>query len=329
MPLPTRTFCIFLTLLLGGALGVAAQAQNATGNGFQTAARGNWQEYAYTYTNAQNQPQRLSFRLNADDIALGSAEFRAWDDTAATAAAVQAVQARAKALETPTLKATVSPLRHGMSIRLTGTNLTAQSPQVKHLNEALHTTYTTSLQSYATRSYYRATLEGEHRAVIQPDHPAIARRYVAAMRPVAQAIQQQVPGASQSPRAFINAALTWLQSIPYDELENRYTSNGAGFQTPYGLINSNVGDCDTKATALAALIRAAYPSLPLAIVYVPNHAFLGVGLPQGPNDFALQTQHGTYVLADATGPGLAPLGYIDRKTQAKTGGRSTEVLPIP
>ena len=330
MRLRTRTIFIFCILLLGASVALApAMAQNATGNGFQTAARGGWQEYAYNYTTREGQPQRLFFRLSAADIELGSQEFRDWDDAAAQSAAVQAVQQKAKALETDNLKAVIAPVHNGMSIRLMGRNLTAASPQVQALRKVLDETYTTSLQTYATRNYYKATMKGPHSAVIQPDHVAIAQRYVAAMRPVARAIQEQIPGAAQSPRAFINAALTWLQSIPYDELQNRATSNGAGFQTPYGLIGSNVGDCDTKATALAALIRAAYPSLPLIMVYVPEHAFLGIGLPQGKTDYALRTEYGTYILADATGPGLTPLGYIDSKTQAKTGGARTNVLLIP
>lgn len=311
------------------AVWLPVQAQNASGNGFQTALRGGWQEYSYLYTNRNGEPQRLFFRLSADDIARGSAEFRDWNDLAAQSAAVQAVQVKARELETPNLKAEVSPLHNGMNIRLMGRNLQANSPQVTQLREALDQTYTTSLQSYAKQNYYRATLEGPNRAVIQPDHPAIAARYVNAMRPVAQAIREQVPGAADSPRAFINAALTWLQSIPYDTLQNRATSNGAGFQTPYGLIGMNLGDCDTKATALAALIRSVYPSLPLAIVYVPEHAFLGIGLPQAREDFALRTEQGTFVLADATGPGLAPLGYIDPRTQSKTGGTRTSILLIP
>ncbi|TKW61443.1 MAG: hypothetical protein DI628_02150 [Blastochloris viridis] len=322
-------FSFFAASALAVAAYAPAYAQNAMGNGFQTAARGGWQEYAYSYSNRIGEPQRLFFRLSADDISRGGAEFRDWDDVAAQNAAVQAVQVRARELETPNLKAEITPMRNGMNIRLMGRGGASDAKQLHDFRDALDQTYTTSLQRYAKQNYYRATMEGANRATIQPDHPAIAVRYTKAMGPVAKAIMEQVPGASESPRAFINAALTWLQSIPYDTLQNRSTSNGAGFQTPYGLIGNNLGDCDTKATALAALIRAAYPTIPLAIVYVPEHAFLGIGLPQTKEDFALRTEQGTFILADATGPGLTPLGYIDPRTQSKTGGVRTSILLVP
>lgn len=331
-PMPPHARTIF-RLFTASVLAVAAygplHAQNATGNGFQTASRGGWQEYAYSYSSRTGEPQRLFFRLSAEDIARGGAEFRDWDDVAAQNAAVQAVQTKARELETPNLKAEITPVTNGMSIRLMGRGGASDTKQLHDFRNVLDQTYTTSLQRYAKQNYYRATMEGANRASIQPDHPAIAARYTKAMGPVAKAILEQVPGANESPRAFINAALTWLQSIPYDTLQNRSTSNGAGFQTPYGLIGNNLGDCDTKATALAALIRAAYPTLPLAIVYVPEHAFLGIGLPQSKEDFALRTEHGTFILADATGPGLTPLGYIDPRTQAKTGGARTSILLVP
>jgi hypothetical protein len=330
MPLYARTiFRLFAASVLAVVACAPAYAQNARGNGFQTAARGGWQEYAYSYSSRTGELQRLFFRLSAEDIARGGAEFRDWDDLAAQSAAVQAVQVKARELETPNLKAEITPVNNGMNIRLLGRNMPAGSAQLEELRQVLDQAYTTSIQAYAKQNYYRATMESANRATIQPDHPAIAARYTKAMAPVAKAILEQVPGASESPRAFINAALTWLQSIPYDTLQNRSTSNGAGFQTPYGLIGANLGDCDTKATALAALIRAAYPTLPLAIVYVPEHAFLGIGLPQSKTDFALRTEQGTFILADATGPGLTPLGYIDPRTQSKTGGARTSILLIP
>lgn len=327
MPRSASLFLFFLAATLAAPVSVgktwAEPAQT-----FSTSQRGGGQDFAYTYLTPQGQPQSLNFRLNLADIQRGSAEFRAWDDDAAREAAITKVQATAQALETPNLKATVQAIPNGMNIRLVGRNLTPQSPQVQLLEKTLNTTYTTAVKTYASRNLYRATLEGEHKTSIQPDHPAIALRYTAAMGPVARAIQAQVPGAAESPRNFINAALNWLQTIPYDTLQNRATSNGAGFQTPYGLMLGNLGDCDTKATALAALIHAAYPTIPLSIIYVPEHAFLGVGLPQEGRDYALRTEYGTYVLADATGPARTPLGYIDEPTRAKIRANKTDLLPV-
>jgi hypothetical protein len=57
-------------------------------------------------------------------------------------------------------------------------------------------------------------------------------------------------------------------------------------------------------------------------VYVPEHAFVGIGIPQGPNDFALRLGSRTFVLADPTGPRLLKVGEVDEKALgALTSGR--------
>lgn len=319
-----KFFRVFLMAAAFAALAPQCFAQNT----FNRQQRGGAEDFSYAYQTAQGQQQTLQFRLNLDDINRGSAEFQPWNDAAARQSAVDVTRQLARDMEKPNLKATVDAVPNGMEIRLSGYGLTPQSPQVAVLEKTLQTTYVTSIQTYATRNLYRAKITGEHSTSIEPDHPAIAIRYTPAMAPVAKAIMEQVPGAGQGPRAFINAALGWLQTIPYDTLQNRATSNGAGFQTPYGLIQGNLGDCDTKATALAALIRAAYPSIPLTMVYVPDHAFLGIGLPQSTQDYALRTEYGTFILADATGPGLTPLGYITPSVQSKIRANETDLLPI-
>ena len=332
MPRSASLFLFFLSALATAAFPVCAQVRMTPVQNFNTQTRGGGQDFSYNYLTPEGKPQTLTFRLNLNDIQRGSAEFRMWDDAAARNAAITKVQATADALRTPNLRATVQPLPNGMNIRLMGRNLQPDSPQVTQLEKTLNFTYSMAVKTYASQNLYRATMEGEHKTVIQPDHPAIALRYTAAMTPVARAIQSQVPGAADSPRAFINASLNWLQTIPYDTLQDRSTSNGAGFQTPYGLMLGNRGDCDTKATALASLIHAAYPTIPLAIIYVPEHAFLGVGLPQEANDYALRTapEDGgcIFVLADATGPARIPLGYIDEPTRAKIRANETDLLPI-
>lgn len=305
-----------------------------TAQSFTTVQRGGGQEFAYTYPTNDGKQQTLNVRLNLDDITRGSAEFQPWSHEGARNAGTKAVQLAAKAYEKPDIQIMIEPMPGGTSYRARGTNpALANSKWLESLQKNLEPAYDAAELAYARNHYYRIIPQGQgvnkaNVKAIMPDHAAIAKRYTAAMGPVATAILTQVPGANASPRAFINAALNWLQTIPYDTLDNRSTSNGAGFQTPYGLMLGNLGDCDTKATALAALIRAAYPQIPLAIVYVPDHAFLAVGLPQDSNDYALRTEYGTYILADATGPRLTPLGFIDETTRQKIRANQTDLSPV-
>lgn len=313
--------------LLLAAFCLLAAAPSIAQQQFATRQRGEWQDFAYRYADSANKSHTLTFRLGAADIEQGSAEFQPWDDADARASAYRAVSTAAAQLSTPQLTLRPRPLPNGFELAISATS--NSGPQkLQQLEESLNTIYLQTLQTYAQQRFYRATQKGTGTR-IQPDHPRLAQRYAPAMAPVAQAIATQLAGQGANTRTFINATLTWLQTIPYDVLEDRYTSNGAGYETPYGLLLANKGDCDSKATALAALLRSRYPTLPLAMVYIPKHAFLAIGLPQGPNDFALQTEFGTYVLADATGPGRVPLGYIDARTQAELRAGNTTILPIP
>ncbi|RYG57771.1 MAG: hypothetical protein EON60_14150 [Alphaproteobacteria bacterium] len=315
------TLCILFTACL---LPLAAHAAQT----FNTGTRGGGQDFAYTYNTADGQARALQFRLNLDDIRRGSEEFRRISTGDSQAYRLAAMQKVAQGMQNPNLDIRLTPIPNGIDIAMRGRGIPRNvlEQNYKVLEEAGRNADSTFLANHM----YAVARSAGNVDFIRPDHAAIAKRYTGAMQPVAQAILQQVPGASQNPRAFINAALNWLQTIPYDTLDNRTTSNGAGFQTPYGLILGNMGDCDSKATALAALIRAAYPSLPLTIIYVPDHAFLGVGLPQTDADYALSTQHGIFVLADATGPRLSPLGQIDTETRDKLKRQSskTELVPI-
>lgn len=311
-----------LVLAVWGAVTASVEAQQLA---FATQTQGGNQLFAYRWKD-QNGTHSLNFTLNGNDIARGSSEFTAWDEQAARTAAWAPLRRRASALSTGLVSIEVTPNTQGFTTRIKG----PATPQTRILAETaekeLNTTYQQALQTYATGAFYKMTPDnGTLR--ITPDHIALAKRYTAPMGPVAAALKAQVaPGADA--RAYLNAALHWLQTIPYNTLQDRATSNGAGYQTPYGLMLGNKGDCDTKATALLALLRAAYPTLPLAIIYIPDHAFVGVGLPKGPEDFGLSTQYGVYVLADPTGPGLAPLGQIDDETQAQLRSHHTQVLAL-
>lgn len=301
---------------------------HAEGNRFATRQRGSWQDFGYQWVDAFGKTRTLNVSLAAADIQLGDTEFNPWDDRAVNQQANQQVAIRATQLSSPQVAYRVQPRSNGFSITSTGTRQALSGTNPDQVQQTLHQTYLQSIQQYASQHYYTAEENGNE-LIIQPDHVRLAQRYTPAMAPVGNALRQQVAGQGASLRDYTNATLNWLQTIPYDTLLNRSTSNGAGYQTPYGLMLGNRGDCDTKTTALAAILRSQFPNLPLAIVYIPHHAFLGIGVSQGPKDFALQTTTGTYVLADPTGPALALLGDIDDQTQAELRAQNTKVVPIP
>jgi hypothetical protein len=155
---------------------------------------------------------------------------------------------------------------------------------------------------------------------VMPDHSRIAKEYVAKMRPIATSIKQANRGKSM--RETLNYALNFVQAIPYNTLVSRVTSNGQGFATPYGILMNNQGDCDSKSVMYAAIIKNLYPSVDVAMVYVPKHAFLALSLPQKQNDWALRLGGKTYVLTEPAGPALVPVGAISPSSKKYLQGKN-------
>jgi hypothetical protein len=266
----------------------------------------------------------LQFSLPQDDVARGAAEFKAFDNAEAQARAYRAVEAEALQLSVklgePQHKIEVAPSANGYDIR--GRGLDAR--QMEEVAGDLRVVRDQALDNYLTSAFY-SKVDDTH---IMPDHRRIARRYAVALAPFAAAVRAQTSAMDQ--RAVVNYLLHFFQTIPYDELKDRYTSNGAGFETPYGLLLNDKGDCDTKSVALAATLRALYPGLKLTMVYVPDHAFVGIGLPQGGKDYALRLgSDGVFVLADPTGPRLTDLGQVSDKALGPLNGGVFSYQEIP
>ncbi len=151
--------------------------------------------------------------------------------------------------------------------------------------------------------------------LLRPDYARIARLAVDDLVPVAAAMRQWTHGMSR--REALGHLLLFIQSIPYDQLEDRRTD--AGFLLPALVLAENRGDCDSKAVTFAALAHLLYPDLPIAMVLLPRHAYLALGLAPEPGDQALKLNRQTWTLAEAAGPGLFPIGRLAPGSSAKQG----------
>lgn len=269
-------------------------------------------QFSYAWKDHDQRPQSLNFSLPLDDLQRGDREFKPFDDTAANAYAFQKVKERAATYRAQGMDISVVKTFSGYRIE-------GNAPVNVDMNSILadlHGTRDQGLDDYIHAMFY-TRMQGEN---IMPDHKRIARRYAPALRPMLEAMAQQTPALSIRERS--DWLLGFLQTIPYDQLLDRYTTNGSGFNTPYGLLRRNRGDCDTKAVAMLAALRGLYPNLPLTMVYVPEHAFVGIGIAQGPGDYALRLGGRTFVLADPTGPRLLKVGEVDiRALSALSAGK--------
>ena len=75
--------------------------------------------------------------------------------------------------------------------------------------------------------------------------------YEKRMRIVSDAIREK----NLSDRELLEKALSFLQSIPYDTLQNRDLESFTGFLPAYYLLDKNIGDCDSKSVALLSIAK--------------------------------------------------------------------------
>jgi len=141
---------------------------------------------------------------------------------------------------------------------------------------------------------------------LRPDYARIARLALDDLAPAVTAMRRWTRGMSR--RDALGHLLLFTQSIPYDPLEDRGTD--AGFRLPALVLADNRGDCDSKAVTFAALAHLLYPDLPIAMVLLPRHAYLALGLKPEPGDQTLDLDGRVWTQAEAAGPGLLPIGRL-------------------
>lgn len=145
-------------------------------------------------------------------------------------------------------------------------------------------------------------------------------------RPLAQAIQEQRTGK----RGSLTMALQFIQAIPYKfEASNDWrSSHDSSLVHPGALLMRNAGDCDAKALALAALLYHLRPELSSVLVVTGNHALLGVDIPRRTSDYYVPYRGKEYVLLEAAGPGLYPVGKISDLALNQLRSSGLEIAPL-
>ncbi|GEM_PF-6000552 len=164
------------------------------------------------------------------------------------------------------------------------------------------------------------------------DYPRIAAHHQEAMAAVSYALMAMTQ--SRNPRRKLEAALLFLQSIPYNELRGKdqngnFSVSRTGFAQPVEMLTINQGDCDSKSTALAAMMPSLLPQNRAIMVILPRHALLGIDLPVRGSERHLRHGGRTYLLVETAGPGQFPPGQIfpDSDSAIKA-GRIERIIPM-
>lgn len=293
---------LILSLLMMCMLAPNALADQ---NRWQTARVGNMTQFTYQYDDFSGRARQLSFMLNTRQLNAGSSQFQTFDQDTMENYTMEYLQYYAAQM--PGVSVSVDKIGDAISFHVLGPNEQA----VQQTLAVMKARNDEAQDQYLQSKYFIKDTTGKY---IMPDHIRIALDYVAPMRPVAKAVSGAA--AEKGPRGFLNETLNFLQSIPFDTLQDRTTSNGSGFATPYGLLGMNKGDCDTKSVAMIAMARALYPNMPIAMIYTTNHAFVGFGVPAASGDRILTIDRKVLVLAEPAGPGLFRLGRVGHESNA-------------
>jgi hypothetical protein len=185
-----------------------------------------------------------------------------------------------------------------------------------------------ALDQYLKDNYYSHFRSHLGQEAVKPDHLRYISENKAALLPIAQAVYDTLPTNSET-RAYVNLVLSWVQSIPYNELKNRLTSNGAGYLPPLSVVANNQGDCDSKTVLMASLIRSLLPEVKMTMLFLPNHALLGIVLPFRTNEQTLDINGLDYLLMEPTGPAKIQLGDIASRSASDIAGNMYSVEQVP
>ena len=165
-----------------------------------------------------------------------------------------------------------------------------------------------AIAQYFKKNYYQAFTTHDQQAGIKVDHVNIATDSVVDFKVLKPVIMDKV--AIENIRKVANYVLSFVQSIPYSTLESRLTSSGAGFNPPAKLLWENQGDCDSKMTLTATILRALMPRINMAMIYIDKHAFIGIDIPAEAGEMTIEHQGIKYLLGEPTGPALYRLGKL-------------------
>jgi len=165
-----------------------------------------------------------------------------------------------------------------------------------------------AITQYFKKNYYQPFITHEQQTGIKVDHANIATDSVADFKVLKPVIMDKF--AIENIRKVANYVLSFVQSIPYSTLESRMTSSGSGFNPPAKLLWENQGDCDSKMTLTATILRALMPRIKMTLIYIDQHAFIGIDIPAEAGEMTIEHQGIKYVLGEPTGPALYRLGTL-------------------
>ncbi|AWL11053.1 hypothetical protein HMF8227_00557 [Saliniradius amylolyticus] len=261
-------------------------------------------EFEYRWRDADKRQLSLAFTLPHDKFPTELLQPKAYHPKAAQRRIYMALMKHSSELDPRLASVRIQRRGRDLSWSIRTTKASAKQDIQRQLMEVRQST----MDQYLWENYYHRFESFLGQEGIKPDHMRFANESQPPLLPVSQALYQSLN--TKERRPYIRLLLGWLQSIPYNPLDNRLESNGSGYLSPPAVILNNVGDCDSKTTLAGSLLATMLPKMSTVIIYLPNHALLGLKIAPLAGEKTLKLDGETYVLAEPTGPALLPIGEI-------------------
>jgi len=283
--------------------------------------------YDHQWLNIDKEPQSLSFVLSQKDVNDNYRHFKALRPSLLKMYSLRKLKQQIGKLDPRKGKVKILPSYQDINFEIQGRD----QEWVNHTSKELTDVYHKSLKEYLYQEYYVEFSGFTGRSsnpviTYKPDHKRFVEESGPSLVPIITAIKEKLPRASA--RNVAKFILPWLQNIPYNTMESRTESNGAGFLPPIKVLDRNQGDCDSKVTLMASLLKQMFPRLRIAIIYIPEHALIGMNVSHLQEDYVLDIDGLDYTLAEPVGPGMIKFADIsDRsKRYIESGNYRVELL---
>ena len=273
--------------------------------------------FVMTFTDEAGQERKIRFALSKDDVRADMGAPLGFPYEEAVAVQVKAARKYAKTVDGVELK--VRGLDKGISIRASGRDRRAMKSAMRGARDAADE----ALGWYLVKHRWV-----RHKGKLQPDHARLVADYADDLVPLSEALGRGLDLAdTDDQRRFAERALCFVQSIPYEKKQRGKTYQG--YRRPLAVLGAKKGDCDSKSVLYLAILRAAMPDLPTAVLYIPNHAFVAVGLDRQKGDLSVRVDGERLIVAEPVGPARTALGDAGKRSKAHVRGGLTRKVAVP
>lgn len=266
-------------------------------------------QFTYQWVDFSGSQQQMSFVLSQEGLFDRFRNFKTHQASYAQRSILRGIKKHFRSNPIPGVQITYKQNHENFSIEAKGRDQT----KIAAAYQEIQRVETTIVQAYFKESYYQTFTNHDQISAIKVDHVSVADDSVLDLKPLKPIILEIV--SIQNIRKVTNYVLSFIQNIPYNPLESRITSSGAGFNPPLRVLWENQGDCDSKATLTASLLRALMPRIEMVLVFIDGHAFIGINIPATAGEMTIEHEDITYILAEPTGPALLPLGQLDPESE--------------